>query len=463
MGRENVANMKVSGSFRDPSGFVFHRRGSIYRQINQSYKDNYDHLINSGLYERLVDSELLVLHEEVNTDNVVSDNAYKVIKPEPIPFVSYPYEWCFSQLKLAALTTLNIQKIALHHEMILKDSSAYNIQFKKSRPILIDSLSFNKYQPGQPWFAYKQFCEHFMGPLALMSYKDIRLNQLLRIYIDGIPLDLASKILPIQTLFRPSILIHIHIHSKCQNYFAGKTVKRNRRNISRTSLFGLVDNLESAIKKLNWKPIKTEWSGYYEDNNYSPESFQNKQELVSLLMDKITSKTVWDLGANVGIFSRIASRRGIQTICFDIDPCAVEKNYLKCIRDQENNILPLVLDLTNPSPSIGWENKERMTVWERGPADVILALALIHHMAISNNLPFTKIASLLSNICKWLIIEFIPKTDLQVQRLLSTRHDIFGSYRRTIFEKTFMHYFTIEQCEKIKCSERTLYLMRRRS
>ena len=179
----------VSSSFRDPSGLVFVREGVFYRQVNVPYKDNYDHLMSSGLYDKLADNKLLIPHEEVSLDPATPDSAYKVLKPEQVPFISYPYEWCFGQLKDAALTTLAIQKRALGFGMTLKDGSAYNIQFLKGRPVLIDTLSFEKYCEGQFWVAYRQFCQHFLAPLVLMSYTDVRLSQLLRVHIDGIPLD----------------------------------------------------------------------------------------------------------------------------------------------------------------------------------------------------------------------------------------------------------------------------------
>ena len=456
-----VTSGKIPSSFRDPSGFLFFRDGLIYRRVNTIYKGNYERLINSGLYEILVHGELLIPHDEVDVDYARSDKAYKILKPELIPFISFPYEWCFSQLKDAALTTLKIQKKSLDFGMSLKDCSAYNIQFRKSKPIFIDTLSFEKYREGQPWVAYRQFCQHFLAPLALMSYQDIRLNQLFRVYIDGVPLDLVSSLLPFRTRFVFSLLSHLHLHAKSQKHFADKPIDMSRHKMSRVGFLGLIDNLESTIKKLKWTPQGTEWAGYYKDTNYSSNALHHKRELVSEFLDKINPESVWDLGANVGMFSRIASDKGIQTISFDIDPAAVEKNYLECVRKGETNILPLLLDLTNPSPNIGWENQERASLFERGPADTVLALALIHHLAISNNLPLNKIASFLSKICNSLIIEFVPKTDSQVQRLLSTREDIFPDYTQRAFESEFKKYFRIQNSVKIKESKRNLYLMER--
>lgn len=452
-------NGEVSSSFRDPSGFLFYQDGLIYRQVNKSYREDYDRLMDSGLYKALVDDRLLIPHKETDKSYAKSDLVYKVIIPEEISFMSYPYEWSFSQLKEAALTTLRIQKRALQFGISLKDSSSYNIQFRKGRPILIDTLSFERYHKGRPWVAYRQFCQHFAAPLALMSHTDVRLSQLFRIYIDGIPLDLASALLPISSRFNFFILTHIFLHAKAQKHFGGKAVAKEKRMMGDLSLLGLIDSLEGGIRKLKWRTQDTEWADYYGDTNYSSGAFGHKKELVAEFIEKIKPRTVWDLGANVGVFGRVASDKGIETISFDIDPAAVEKNYLETIKKSESNILPLVLDLTNPSPDIGWENKERASLFKRGPADMALALALVHHLAISNNLPFEKIARFFSDISNAIIIEFIPKDDSQVQRLLSTREDIFNDYNREGFEGAFKRYFTIRKSVEIKDSKRILYLM----
>jgi hypothetical protein len=447
-------------SFRDPSGFVFNRDGIFYRQINQSYKSNYTQFVQSGLFKLLVKKRLLVHHEEIK-DNVTKET-FRIIKPEQIPFISYPYEWCFSQLKDAALLTLKIQKKAIEYGMSLKDCSAYNIQFYNGSPIFIDTLSFEKYSEGHPWVAYRQFCQHFLAPLSLMAYKDVRLNQLLRIYIDGIPLDMASKILPFKTYFSLSLLTHIHSHSKSQKYFAGKQTNHKTYKMPHTGVLGIIDNLETIINKIKWIPPKTEWDNYYSSMNYAKDSFEHKQRIVSDAINKIQPKCVWDLGANRGVFSRIVSEKGILTISFDMDPACVEKNYLEVRDTKETNILPLIMDLSNPSPDIGWAHSERKSLLNRGPVDTVLALAIIHHLTISNNVPFCKLASFFSKICLWLIIEFIPKNDPQIQKLLSTREDIFQNYTQAFFEKSFLKYFEFLKILPIKNSERLIYLMKKK-
>ena len=452
----------IPGSFRDPSGFIFTSGGMIYRQVNHVYRNNYDFLINSGLYKSLTEEGLLIPHEDAFAVTPAPDTAYKIIKPLHIPFISYPYEWCFSQLKRAAMATLEIQKKCLDFGMSLKDSSAYNIQFLKGKAVFIDTLSFEKYVEGVPWVAYRQFCQHFLAPLALMSYRDTRLNQLLKIHLDGIPLDLAGPLLPYRTRLNPSLFMHIHLHARAQKHFSDRKVTVRKDRVSRLSLMGLIDNLESTVAKMHWKPGGTEWADYYSETNYSGTAFSHKKQLVSDFLDKLKPGIVWDMGSNTGEFSRIASVKNRQVISFDVDPAAVEKNYLKCVEEKEVNILPLLLDLTNPSPATGWNNTERMSLTERGPADTALALALVHHMAISNNVPFEKIADFLHDICNSLIIEFIPKEDSQVKRLLINREDIFKDYSRGAFESGFQNFFTIIKAENVKDSGRIIYMMEKR-
>jgi ribosomal protein L11 methylase PrmA len=424
---------------------------------------SYDMLMESGLYDSLVKDKLLIPHEEVGINGENPVKQYKVIKPVAISFISYPYEWSFSQLKDAALLTLKIQKRAIKLGMSLKDATAYNIQFHNGKPIFIDTLSFEKLPEGTPWVAYKQFCQHFLGPLALMSFIDLRLSQLLRIYIDGIPLDLIVKLLPGRTKFIFGLFTHIHLHSLSQKKYEDKPLELCKmRKISRFELLALLDSLETIIKKLKPKETKTEWGGYYDNTNYSDDAFQFKKSIIASFIEKVSPKTVWDLGANEGVFSRIAEKKGIHIVAFDIDPIAVERNYVRMKKQSEACLLPLILDLINPSPAIGWNNNERFSLCERGPVDMILALALVHHLAISNNLPLSKIVQFLKDNGQYLVIEFVPKSDSQVKRLLQSREDIFPEYNLDDFTKEFIAYFDIIESHQIRNSDRILFLMKRK-
>ncbi len=457
---------RLAASFRDPSGFLFTRDNCLYRQVNQKYQPDYERLMSSGLYERLVKARQLVAHEEVNQPAAKAELAYKIIQPERVPFISYPYEWSFSQLRDAALLTLSIQKKALDAGMSLKDASAYNVQFLRGKATLIDTLSFEVYQEGRPWVAYRQFCQHFLAPLALMAKVDVRLNQLLRIYIDGVPLDLAARLLPWSTRLNGGLLAHLHLHARAQQRYAGKDQPEARPvvgGMSRNALIGLIESLEKTVRGLSWTAQNTEWGDYYDATNYTADSLDRKADMVAAYLEKVQPQTVWDLGGNTGRFSRIASERGIFTVCADIDPAAVEKNYRDLRKNKETNLLPLLLDLTNPSPALGWANQERDSLGQRGPADLVMALALVHHLAISNNVPLTDIARSFAGLAKWLIIEFIPKEDSQVRRLLATREDIFGEYHAQGFEAAFETMYTICEKQPVEGSLRTLYLMERKN
>lgn len=451
-----------AASFRDPAGFMFTRGSVLYRQVNEIYRSDYDLLMSSGLYNGLVGRGWLVPHEEVD-EPAAAEGAYKILRPQKVDFVSYPYEWAFSQLKDAALLTLDVQLLALEHGLSLKDASAYNVQFSGGQPVLIDTLSFERYEEGRPWVAYRQFCQHFLAPLALMARTDIRLNQLLRTYIDGVPLDLASKLLPRRTRWRPGLAMHIHWHARSQRAHASTDGNRQKRTIkvSRLGLAGLLQGLRKLVGRLNWEPMGTEWAEYYQATNYSDAAFEHKQRLVSEYLATVQPRRVWDLGANTGVFSRLASRSGAATVAFDIDPAAVEINYREASNNGEPNLLPLLLDLTNPSPGLGWSGTERDSLRGRGPVDCAMALALIHHLAISNNVPLTNVAAFLAQLCEHLIIEFVPKADSQVRRLLSSREDVFDQYDQPHFEAAFETYFTIIRSERVENTERTLYLMKR--
>ena len=454
----------VAGSFRDPSGFVFTSDGVIYRQVNESYRTQYDLLMASGLATDLMERKWLIRHDDVATRPVDRPAAYKVLRPERVPFISYLYEWSFSQLRDAALLTLQVQLRAMTFGMSLKDASAYNVQFVGGQPVHIDTLSFEPLVEGRPWVAYRQFCQHFLAPLALMSYRDARLNQTLRVFLDGVPLDLASRLLPWRTRFRPSLAMHLHLHARAQQRYAGRPgVPASRHPVmSRAALRAVLDSLRKAVVRLRWKPAGTEWADYYDDTNYSESAMAEKERIVSRMLQRVRPAMVWDLGANVGRFSRLASQSGIKTVAFDSDSAAVERNYVKARASRDAHLLPLVMDLTNPSANLGWGGTERLSLQQRGRADLVLALALIHHLAIGNNVPLGRIAEWLSVIGRFVAIEFVPRSDSQVQRLLASREDIFSAYSETAFEQACEPFFAIESRQPISGTERVMYLLRSR-
>jgi ribosomal protein L11 methylase PrmA len=415
------------------------------------------------LFESLVRDGKLIPHQIADVPPADPETASLVIQPEMVAFVSYPYEWCFSQLQDAALVTLEIQSRALDAGFSLKDASAYNIQFHKGRPTLIDTLSFEPYREGEPWVAYRQFCQHFLAPLALMSRRDIRLGQLLRLHIDGVPLDLAARLLPWRSRLNFGLFTHLYLHAAGQKRYAGADVRASRRGrVTRTGLMGLLDSLRRTVQSLRWQPGGTDWAEYGSIRNYTDAGLGSKHRLVEAYLERARPLIAWDLGANTGEFSRIASSRGISTVAFDVDPSAVELDYRQVRSARETTLLPLLMDLTNPSPAQGWRHEEREALVGRGPADAVMALALIHHLAIGNNVPLPQLAEFFASLAKWLILEFVPKNDSQVQIMLAARDDIFTDYDRAGLERAFSGAFDLRQSDPIAESERILYLWERR-
>jgi ribosomal protein L11 methylase PrmA len=381
-----------------------------------------------------------------------------------VPFISYPYEWCFSQLKDAALQTLRLQRTAMRFGMSLKDATAYNVQFERGRPVWIDTLSFEPLRVGAPWVAYRQFCEFFLAPLALMSRTDVRLHHLLRVFLDGVPVDTASKLLPWRTRLSPGLGVHIHLHARAGRRAAGGAagLAGPRRQLPATALPALIDNLERTVGGLSWEPAGTVWGNYYDATNYTETAFAHKHRVINTTLVRLRPAVVWDLGANDGTFSRLVADQGVGVIAFDVDQAAVEKNYGRVVARREPTLLPLVMDLTNPSPACGWAGQERQSLAERGPADVALALALVHHLAIGHNVPFDRLSAFFASVARALVIEFVPKEDSQVQRMLATREDVFSDYTQDAFERAFAREFRIEESTTVEESRRTIYVMRLR-
>ena len=454
---------RLPSSFRDPAGFVFEHDGVLYRRIDPSFSEPYDHLMRSGFYEECSDARLLISHTEVDPDEFPGlEKSHRVLEPTRVPFVSYPYEWSFGQLKDAALLTLELQKRALCFGLRLKDASAYNVQFAAGRPVFIDTLSFELHQPGEPWAAYHQFCQHFLAPLALMAYCDADPCRMMRVHLEGIPLPQASAQLPLRCWARLGLLAHIVLHARAQRRHRtedGALRRARRRGVSQAGLLGLIDSLEATIRGLHWTPRSTPWSDYYDHTSYSDSASTDKARLIEAYLRRCEPRSVWDLGANTGRYSRLASSRGIPTVAFDLDPAAVEINY-QSSRDREVDLLPLVMDLTNPSPNLGWNGEERLSLKARGPCDMAFALALVHHLAIGNNVPFERVAHSFRELCRALIVEFVPRDDVQARRLLSTRRHTYPDYTRSSFEAGFSRHFEILEHRTITDSKRVLYLMR---
>lgn len=451
----------AGGSFRDPAGFVFTHEDTLYRHVTPQGEPFYRALMDSGLSPHLVERGLLIAHREVEVKT--SPGAVAVLQPERVPFVSFPYEWCFSQLKAAALATLDIQAAAMEHGCSLRDASAYNIQFVGTRPLLIDTLSFEPLPQGRPWVAYRQFCQHFLAPLALMSLVDVRLAGLLRTHLDGLPLNLAARLLPGRSKLRGGLLLHLHQHARSQQRHAGTGASQDSTGgkFSQQALQGLIESLRKTVARLDVQPEGSTWVNYYAGDSYTEDALAHKERLVASVLDERQPKTVWDLGANTGRYARLAAERGATALAIEGDPVAVEAGWRHEADAPTGRMLHLVADLGNPSPALGWAHAERESLTQRGPADLVLALALVHHLAIAGNVPLGRVAAWFAELSREVLVEFVPKSDPKVEGLLASREDVFADYSPAGFESAFDAHFTRVDRFDIPGSDRALYHYRR--
>lgn len=456
----------VAGSFRDPAGQLYRRDGVLLRQVDRSFAQTYDAVVASGCYDALHEQGLLVGHREVDLDRALDrERAHRVLRPRELRTISYPYEWAPGQLRDAALLTLRVQKVALEHGLALRDASAYNVQLERGRALFIDTLSFAPWSPGQPWDAYNQFCRHFLAPLALQAHVDVRLSGLLRSDLDGIPLDLASRLLPARTRLSPTLLTHLHLQGRSARREVDPDAPPRRAGLSQRAMQGLIDQLHAAVAKLTWDAGRTTWSEYYATaDHYSDAAMADKQRQVESFLDALDvaadgGATVWDLGANTGRFAQLAADRGAHVVAFDIDHGAVEAAWRE-LRGSDRDVLPLVMDLTNPSPDLGWAERERDGLRRRAPADVVLALALVHHLAIGGNVPLDRVLGHLLELGRDVLVEWVPKDDPKVRVLLATREDVFADYRQEVFEAAAERHGRIISRTPVADSGRVLYHLR---
>lgn len=442
-----------SASFRDPAGHVFSNNGKIYRSIFKHGKKDYEMARDEKIYDMLINANLLVPHEEIDLPDFSPDGTIYCLKHSRIPMVSYPWEWSFSMLKSAALVHLNAMEYLVEKGFWLRDANAFNVQYDGERMRLIDTLSIGRRVLNKPWVGYGQFCSHFLAPLALAAYSDIRLLGLWRNYIDGIPLDFASKLLPRLRKIHPRLFLHLTLHARYQKESDKKSdiekqnVKRKPK-VSDRALIGLINSLRNTVRNIKWKRKSKIWQDYDSIRTYTNEDVSIKSEYVKRIVARIKPKMVFDLGGNTGEFSFIAASLGAFVVSIDGDPACTELIYQKLSNKKGGlSILPLTMDLANPSPGLGWNNLERPSLKERGSADLVLALALIHHLVFSNNIPLMMIAEWLSSMTDNLIVEFIPISDPMVRKLLMNRGDEYLPYSEEVFLHSFNKYF--KQVEKI--------------
>jgi hypothetical protein len=456
-----VEPARHAASFRDPSGFVFYYQGKYYRHIRPSYASDYAALMKE-LYQVLIDKELLIPHSEIKENLSGETDYFLTLLPRQIDFISYPYEWSFEQLKDTALVCLDIMKISIDHGLILKDASPFNFQLTGARPKLIDTLSFEIYNPLHPWIAYRQFCEGFLFPLMINHYLGIDAQQWLAIYPDGIPVSLINKILPFKSRFSLGAWLNVFLHQSV----AKKSMQNRSEEVrfSKIKLHRLLDHLYSLTGSLKFQSSTgQDWSKYYEGasgDEYSGEKLRIFTEWLGEL-DFVSSL---DIGTNLGIFAHALSTRCPMVIAADIDSRCINHLYLQIRNKPDKNIHPLLVDLATPPGNGGFSQVERKSFTERARVDLVSALAILHHLVLMRNIPLADFASYCNELSsKYLIIEFVPLLDPKVQLMLANKKIFHQPYDRDAFEKAFQPHFRIERKQPFPGNERMLYLMKKRS
>jgi len=390
-----------------------------------------------------------------------------VLRHAVIPFISYPYEWSFTMLKHAALLQLDVTLAALTEGMTLKDATPFNVQWIGSRATFIDVASFTRYAPGEPWAGYRQFCELFLFPLLLIAYKNVPFHFLLRGSLDGISADTCRALMSSRDVLRPGVLAHVFLQSRAQARLADSD--RDVRGDLQAAGFGAnlithnIQRLRRLIDRLEWKAAASPWSEYASSHSYDEADRQQKQAFVRDASATRRWKLVWDLGCNVGVYSRIASQYADYVVALDADHLVIDRLFRDLSAEGRETILPLVGDLADPAPGLGWRGRERQPLAERGTPELVLVLALVHHLVIGRHIPLPEVIEWLAERGADVIIEFVHPHDPMVQRLMRHRAGQAIDYTQDTFEAALSRCFDRLSHQTLASGTRTLYHARPKS
>lgn len=462
-----------AGSFRDREGRVFYRQGGVYRALSETAHTAWRQLEASKLFTRAQESGAIVGTHEVDLDRdatidreVLSQlgDWTAVLAHERVPFVSYPYEWPFSMLRDAAQLTLDLLASALIEDLTLKDASAYNVQWRGSKPTFIDVASFEPYQTGRPWAGYRQFCQLFLYPLLLTAYRDVAFQPFLRGSLDGIEPDVMRSLLRPRDRLRKGVLIDVDLQARIGARAASgdRQVRSDleRAGFKKELIQNNVRRLRKIVSGLDWKRTSSEWADYAGNNTYTSSDHEAKARFVEAAADECKPELVFDLGANTGTFSRIAAKHAQWVVAVDIDQLAVERLYRSLRADGPANILPLIGNLADPAPALGWRHQERKVLGDRGRPDLVLALALIHHLVITANVPLPEVVDHLADLGGALVVEWVGKDDPMVERLLRNKDDVYADYALEVLEASLARRYEVVRRLPLESGTRTLFFAR---
>lgn len=455
-------------SFRDPHSAVLLAGDQVLRRLSPPAADDWRRLREAAFFARRVSAgEVIGTEELAATDrpDVGDETAWPVVlRHDRIPFVSYPYEWCFSQLQDAGGLHIDLLLDALAERLTMKDGYAYNLQFRGAAPVFIDVGSFEAYGGG-PWAGYRQFCQTILFPLLLQAHRNVSYRPLLRGQVNGIEPVQMRALMGGRDLMRTGVLKHVVLHSAVDARSAGKgdgsraTAEKLRDSgYSDAVALAAARNVGTLVRRLRWKPGESHWTTYQQTSTYTDDERQQKTAFVTEALARQASRLVLDLGCNDGTFARVAQEHADYVVAVDGDEQTIDALYRQLRAEGNRAILPLVMDLTDPSPAIGWRSRERVSFLDRARPDAILALALVHHLAIGANVPLPEVVSWLHGFGGRLVVEFVEPTDPMAQRLLANKPEgLFPDYRREVFEELLAARFRVEKQVTLTGGTRTLY------
>jgi hypothetical protein len=453
------------GSFRDPDSRVFYAGDAVYRALSADGLDDYLALQEAGLLEdpRIVATELVRDAPELGA-HLVKETA-GVLRHERIPFVSYPYEWTFSMLKDAALLQLDLLLAALERDLVLKDSTPYNVQFRGARAVFVDVGSFERLRPGEPWAGYRQFCMLYLYPLLLQALKGVRFQPWLRGSLEGITATEMRALMSLRDRFRRGMTTHVFLHARLERRYEdrGGEVREDlrRAGFRKALIVANARKLRALVQRLHWDPPPGVWTAYGERNSYSDADVARKEDFVREAARACSPRLVWDIGANNGRYSRLAAEHAQTVVAIDADQGPLELLYRELRDEGDERILPLTIDLADPSPGLGWRGLERGALATRGRPDLVLALALVHHLTITANVPVREVVDWLAGLGSALVVEFPTREDPMVKRLLAPKREgLHPDYELGHFERCLADAFTIERSERLGSGTRVLFLAR---
>ncbi len=461
---------KIFGSFKDNHGNVLKLNDRILRGLTNTGYSNFKKLLSDKILEKSIYEKFLINTWDVNSELTELREKFNFeyyIEHEKIDFISYPYEWSFQQLKDAAIFHLNFQIFLLDRNYVLKDASAFNIQFEGSRPIFIDVTSIIPYQEGDVWNSHDQYCREFLNPLLLSSKKNVPFNNIYNGNLNGISTEELNNIFSIKDKLSLNIFLHIVLKSYFQKkeYNLDKINKISKKSISKKSYKNILLSLKSWIKKLqvNKKNFFSLWKNYSEKNTYLNFQEHEKKQIIKNFFKKNKINNCLDIGCNTGEYTFVALENGLNKgIGIDSDHISLNSAYSKA-KKLKSNFTTLYIDLLNPSPNRGWILKERDSFIGRYKFDSIIALAVIHHICIGGNIKLDQAVDFLINIAPKGLIEFVPKNDYTVKKMLGLREDIFSDYSEENFMRCLEKSSNITNIFKIPESDRKVFEFKKKS